>query len=156
MTEQSYGQFSLMGIAPELAGRLIGGLGQARDARHFLHSDGADSRHEGERLLEFLEVLRRERDVMSVAANRAVVMVTRDGVEDPPPRSDAPETASRWFRSRKLLHSGRRGVSERDSDRPPPKAKCLGQAPVYTPIVSHPGFAFCAACSAVHGLPGEV
>lgn len=114
-----------------------GSPGQARDARHFLHFDGADARHEGERLLEFLRAFRREGNVMRVAANRAVVMVTGRGVEGPPLRGDPLETAPRWFRSRELRYPRRRGVSERDGDGPPLEVDGLGEALLYAAIVRH-------------------
>lgn len=53
---------------------------------------------------------------MRIAADRAVVMVTRDGVEGPPSLGDAPKAATRGLRSCEPGHSRGRGLAERDGD----------------------------------------
>src|SRR2546425_696982 len=59
------------------------GGGQARDAGNLLHLDVADARHERESLLELLGSLGREGNRVRMAADRAVVVVARHGVESP-------------------------------------------------------------------------
>ena len=83
-----------------------------------------------ERLVEFLCAFLWEGNVMRVAPNRAVVMVTGDREERPPARAEPPEAAAGGLRSPEVRHPGGWRLLELDGNRAPLEAESLGKLDV--------------------------
>src|SRR5208282_1965169 len=92
---------------------------QPRNLRHFFRFHITQIKHHLQRLLRFLLPFRRQRNVVRIRPHRAVEMIFRYRVEDPPLRSQPPETASGRLGSLKSLHPRRRRIQKRHCHRPP-------------------------------------
>ena len=71
-----------------------GVLGSRGTAGHFFHLDIADVHHQRQRAIQLGLALRRQRNVVRVAADRAVVVIRRHRVERLSFRRESPEAAA--------------------------------------------------------------
>src|SRR5262249_30333809 len=111
--------------------------GQAGDSRGVVHLEIAEVGQEPERLRKLRGPLGRQRDVVRVAADRAVVMVGGLGVEGSLGRGEPPEATARGLGPAELRDARRWRGPERDADRAALQAEGSGELSFDASIVRH-------------------